>query len=264
MKLEFLFVGEDQQSLNQYLFAVLNEQDLFYHFLLPDKREMQSYCENTKLDCVFISLSAPVSSYIEYGNIVLQYSPEAKLVFLLDDPNDKNALESKFPNKTITIEAKENLNIAMEKAMSFFRGNEEKEIRFVTFGPFDCFVSGKRVQFPSKKSKELLALMVAYPNSTLELEYTISQLWPDYNAALAKRLYRDAVCKLRKTLIQEGISEICQFFRGATSLLPKNATCDYWSYLASNSKEGYWGEFLSSYEWSFPIQLKLDEIKSSR
>jgi two-component SAPR family response regulator len=74
------------------------------------------------------------------------------------------------------------------------------DVFFSCFGPFDLFVNGRALDFYSTKSKELLALLVAYRGSELMMDDAINHLWPEKNIDLAKRLYRDAIWRLRKLL----------------------------------------------------------------
>lgn len=91
----------------------------------------------------------------------------------------------------------------------------------------------------------------------------ICHLWPDKAVELAKRLYRDAIWKLRKTLKEYQILFVVEFKRAQLFLHKQNIECDYWEYLLKPSL-AYNGIFLPSYDWSIEFQSELDTIKIKR
>lgn len=125
------------------------------------------------------------------------------------------------------------------------------------FGSFDCFINDKLVLFSSAKSKELFALLLTYNGKSLTMSDAISQLWPDAPVDKSKRLYRDAVWRLRQTLGTYRFP--CVTFNRALLVLDKtDIVCDYWDYL-QNGGDGYRGEFLKSYDWSVDYLAELDK-----
>ena len=92
-------------------------------------------------------------------------------------------------------------------------------------------LNGKPIEFKSTKSKELLALLVAYNGSTLTMGDAIAHLWPDKDVELAKKLYRDAVWRLRKTLKDSGIGDIVEFQKAKTYIKKEGIKCDYCSFI---------------------------------
>src|SRR5574344_1448396 len=129
-------------------------------------------------------------------------------------------------------------------------------VRFQTFGAFDLFVNDVPIRFTSSKSKELLALLVAYDGSSLTMDDAICHLWPEKDIDLAKRLYRDAVWRLRSALKEYGLSFLVDFKRAVLYLQKDGVECDYWSFL-HEKKGSYGGRFLIGYDWSLDYQNHL-------
>jgi two-component SAPR family response regulator len=114
------------------------------------------------------------------------------------------------------------------------------------------------VTFSSNKSKELFALLIAYDGNNVSMNDAIANLWPDHDAELAKKLYRDAVWRLRKTL--EGINFNCvNFGRANLTIKKENISCDFWDFVKSG-KGDYRGEFMKNYDWSINHLAVLDSI----
>ena len=135
-------------------------------------------------------------------------------------------------------------------------------LKVTTFGSFDCFINGHLVSFSSSKSKELFALLIILKGKSISMGETIALLWPDKDVEKAKKLYRDAVWRLRETL--KDIDFQCvNFGRAQLSVNTKDIDCDYYKYLSSQEIY-YGGDFLISYEWSMPYQMELDDISYRR
>ena len=135
-----------------------------------------------------------------------------------------------------------------------------RQMTVKTFGSFDCFIDSRVVRFSSSKSKELFALIVAYNGKTLTMNDAISQIWPDTDVEKSKKLYRDAVWRLRKTLSELNFD--CVDFRRACLILNKsNICCDFWDYIARKNKD-YSGEFMKNYDWSISYLPYLDSLNS--
>ena len=135
-----------------------------------------------------------------------------------------------------------------------------RQMTVKTFGSFDCFIDSRVVRFSSYKSKELFALIVAYNGKTLTMNDAISQIWPDTDVEKSKKLYRDAVWRLRKTLSELNFD--CVDFRRACLILNKsNICCDFWDYIARKNKY-YSGEFMKNYDWSISYLPYLDSLNS--
>ncbi len=262
MTLHAIFASNDASFFDRCLSIVLKEKDLSYRFFQNDLEQVVNYCNQNHVDFAF--LSYPEDELLVRMASELRNNFDNIQIFLIVTPTQKNHIQAQHNDPKIVIVDQDFNHDVFENCLTPFKKEKANVVTFKTFGPFDCFVNGERVHFVSRKSKELLALMVANPNSTLEMEYVMSALWPDHDFALAKRLYRDAVIKLRKVLNEQGIADICKFYRGCSVLTPRDATCDYWSYLKGEGDDFYWGEFLPSYEWSLPLQMKLDEIKARR
>ena len=86
----------------------------------------------------------------------------------------------------------------------------------------------------------------------------ISQLWPDHELEKAKKLYRDAVWRLRKTLRDVGFNCVT-FGRANLTLIKDNIRCDMWDYVEGD-RLLYNGEYLKNYEWSLIYQTVLDAL----
>ena len=123
------------------------------------------------------------------------------------------------------------------------------------FHCFDCFYDDEHLDFPSKKAKELFALLIVLRGKSLSIEKAITCLWPDKDVEKAKLLYRNAIMKLRQYFKQINCSCL-SFKRGETILDIYNIICDYYDVL--DGKKGHVDEpLLPEYEWSLEFENSL-------
>ena len=181
----------------------------------------------------------------------------SKLIGFGKEPCDINAIKAEFPSTDLTY-----LPYPFKKSLKEYIDDiKGADVRFVTYGPFDAYHKDTRVIFHSKKAKELLAIMVAYPSSTMQLNHIISLLWPGHDPFLAKRLYRDAALRLRATLKEYGIESLIEFGHASCFIHKEKARCEYWDELVHKPSEPYYGQFMVGYSWATPIQTKLSSFR---
>lgn len=131
-----------------------------------------------------------------------------------------------------------------------------EKLKAVMFHSFDCYYRNKLLKFPSKKSKELLALLITLKGRSLEMDKTITYLWPDKDYDLAKLSYRNTVMKLRHYL--DSIDcHILSFSRGVIFIDTRYIQCDYYDVL--DKKISYQQEpLLPEYDWSLDFENSLE------
>ena len=130
-------------------------------------------------------------------------------------------------------------------------------MRFKTFSHFDCFVGNTPVDFPRAKSKELLALLVDRRGATVTMDEAITCLWKEKPADLAKKLYRDAVCRLKLALKNYHAERLLDVKRARLFLKTEFCVCDLWDYLDGDEKVSFHGEYMRPYEWSIERESEL-------
>lgn len=130
--------------------------------------------------------------------------------------------------------------------------NNQIKLKVTCFQAFDCYLDDKLLVFPSKKAKELFAILVILEGKNLSMDKAITYLYPEKDLDLAKISYRDAVWKLRKYLNSLGFAGVL-FSRGQTSIDPATIDCDYYNIL--KNKQKYHGEpLMPEYDWSIDFE----------
>ena len=256
--MNIIIVDDEISSLQTFLTEIIDIKDIEYKFFYDNKDNIISYVKDNKIKSAFLDINMPNINGIDLACELIKIDPNFKIVFVTGLNTTKNDLPSEIVNNVLGFiykpydynDIKHYINII---------GNTLVKLEVTMFNSFDCFINGNVVNFSSSKSKELFALLLTYDGKILEMNDAISQLWPDKDIEKSKKLYRDAVWRLRKTL--DEIKFNCVTFkRGELILNKNNIECDYWDYLKGN-KSKYNELFCKSYDWAIDYSIALEKIK---
>ncbi len=256
--MKIIIVDDELSALHAFLDEVIGERDIEYKFFRDDKAEIEEYVSANRVEAAFLDINMPGINGMELAAHLIGIRGDIKIVFITAQKVGVQDLDELVRKHTIGFVYKPYNKTVLDNYFCVLR-HLAPELTVKMFGSFDCFVNGNIVTFTSKKSKELFALLLAYNGKSLSMTDAISQLWPDTPLEKSKKLYRDAVCKLRRTL--EAVRFTCvRFGRALLVLNRENISCDYWDYLESGRGD-YNGEFLKSYDWSVSYLPALDKRK---
>lgn len=253
--MKIIVVDDEINDLFSFLSDIIEFKDVEYKFFKDDESEICEYVTNNRTDAAFLDVNMPNVNGLSLAEKLIGLSPDVKIVFITGSNVTEKDLSETVRARTLGFLYKPYDVNMLEKYLLSLK-NVTPRMTVTMFGAFDCSVNGKTIAFPSGKSKELFALLLVYNGKNLTMTDAISHLWSETPLDKAKRLYRDAVWKLRRTL-NEVFFPCVTFQRGALMLNTENITCDYWQYLQSGSP-AYRGEFLKSYDWSVSYLAALD------
>lgn len=262
--LNIMIIDDEIEALQQFLSQIIEEKNLNYRFFIERPLDAIEYVENYHVDCAYLNIRLVQMNGIELARKLLKIRPSLKIVFIMGVALDEQKIREEFQDSLIGFVYKPfDKKILLQTLQQILPST--KSIFFKTFGPFDVFVNDYPIHFLSKKSKELLALILTYQGNELRMEDAIHHLWPNRELDLAKRLYRDSVYKLRQRLVEVGIGELIIFKRGMTqlNLTYPNVSCDYWEYLQKRNNL-FMGSFLVLYPWSKETRLRLEQERRKR
>lgn len=146
-------------------------------------------------------------------------------------------------------------------------GTEEqtKKVSIHTFGYFDVYVNGKPISFSHDKSKEMLAVLVDRRGGFVSSSEMIAYLWEneDFNKTTQSRC-RQVASRLKKTLEENGVSDIIEIVNGKRRIIPEKVDCDYFNYLANKPEYRHLfnGSYMVNYSWSEMTTADLENSRS--
>ncbi|MCM1131349.1 MAG: response regulator [Roseburia sp.] len=257
--MKIIVVDDEIIALTDFLVEVVNDIKIEYKFFLDNPLDTINYVKDNEVSGAFLDINMPKINGVELAKKLVLASPKLKIVFITAYTHDEKAICQLLKDNLLGFCYKPflayDINCYIEQ---MYASQADYKIKVVTFGPFEVFLQHNVVRFSSFKSKELLALLIIYNGKSLTMSDAICHLWPDKPLDLAKRLYRDAVWRLRKTLKDYHIEEMVEFKRALLLLNKRNIVCDYWEHLEKRN-QAYFGQFLPSYDWSIEYQRNLDE-----
>ncbi len=258
--MRIIVVDDEISALQDFLKQIIVKSDVEYRFFSDDPGAILPYLAEHPIDGAFLDVKMPGIDGFSLAEGILKLQPDAKIVFLTGLAIKKEDVPKRLSANLIDVLYKPYNIDALEHCLHQM-GSVHPKLHVTMFGTFDCAINGHAVAFSSFKSKELFALLLTNRGKTVTMNQAINALWPDKDLERAKKLYRDAVWRLRETL-REINFECVNFGRAILNVELDNIDCDYFKYLANPGSVYYNGDFLPSYDWSLSIQNELDFLAS--
>ena len=141
----------------------------------------------------------------------------------------------------------------------------DSRIFIQTFSGFDLFVDNQVVYFSSKKSKELLALLVSKRGGSVPLSEIAYILYSDTPERTAKNNIRVIGYRLRQILREHGCEGLLIHRPGVYSVNTELFTCDYYEFMKENRMyiTAYTGKYMPEYLWAFEAVPYLNVVYES-
>ena len=141
----------------------------------------------------------------------------------------------------------------------------DSRIFIQTFSGFDLFVDNQVVYFSSKKSKELLALLVSKRGGSVPLSEIEYILYSDTPERTAKNNIRVIGYRLRQILREHGCEGLLIHRPGVYSVNTELFTCDYYEFMKENRMyiTAYTGKYMPEYLWASEAVQYLNVVYES-
>ncbi|MEG1663338.1 MAG: response regulator [Clostridia bacterium] len=258
--MNIIVVDDEIASLNTFLENILDVYDVKYKMFQKNISMSIDFVKDNKVDAAFLDINMEEMDGVELAKAIVEASPSTLIVFISGYAQDETKIKEELKSNLVGFCYKPYNQDKLTNFVSeiFEKITSSRQIYFKTFGSFDLLLDGNVVKFSSTKSKELLAFLVDRQCATVTMGEVIANIWSEKDPEHAKRLYRDAVCRLRMTLNENRISDIVQFGWAQLRVDATNIKCDSWDYL-TNVNNDYNGEYLCTYDWSVDTQNLLDK-----
>ena len=141
----------------------------------------------------------------------------------------------------------------------------DSRIFIQTFSGFDLFVDNQVVYFSSKKSKELLALLVSKRGGSVPLSEIEYILYSDTPERTSKNNIRVIGYRLRQILREHGCEGLLIHRPGVYSVNTELFTCDYYEFMKENRMyiTAYTGKYMPEYLWASEAVQYLNVVYES-
>ena len=258
--MKIIVVDDELSALNTFLPNVVDDLNVECKMFMNAPRAALEYVRINKVDVAFLDIKMPEIDGVDLAARMLGLNPELKVVFTSAYARDEKAICERLNGKVVGFCHKPYSAESVRTLLASLKEETCSPKRYLrTFDAFDLFVNGVAVDFSSAKSKELLALLTDARGSYVTMDTAIGNLWADRNVELGKRLYRDAVCRLRLTLKENGAEELVTFERGRAVINTRFASCDMWDFIENGGI--FSGRYMPQYGWSIVTESMLEQMK---
>ncbi|MDE5547476.1 MAG: response regulator [Clostridia bacterium] len=250
--MKIIVLDDELAALNTFLPIVLDTA-IECKMFKDDPFGALDYVKKEKVDIAVLDVKMPKIDGISLAEKMIDADGSIKIIIVSGYRQDKEEIKKRLGS---------NLAGFLDKPFDGANFNEiiasvnlKPKVFIKTFNAFDLFVNGKAVQFSSSKAKELLALLTDANGSYVQMETAVDCLWSDKDSEHGKVLYRDAVCRLRLTLQQNGIERLVRFERARAIIDVERAECDYWDILKNGGI--FAARYMPQYEWAVDTEAML-------
>ena len=257
-------VDDDKTSLNKIKKILTKVKPDATCYFFDSSLSALAKAREEEVDVAFLDVEMPELSGIDLGKYLSELNPYVNLIYYTE--NTDFAYEAmqlhasgyiKKPGSDAVVKSELDILRYPEIRKNF------KRVFAQTFGNFELFVDGEPVEFKYKRTKEIVALLVANKGAQTSNGEIIANLWEDDGDPDKKLSY---LCNLRQdlqnTFKKLKLDGIILKQRGSLAIAKDRIECDLYDWLENkkDSKYKYTGDYMNQYSWSEFYHSELDEI----
>lgn len=219
-----------------------------------------SYLLTNPADILFLDIEMPVLNGVDFAHrLTGQLSNPPEIIFITAFP--QYALEAwdiGAAGYVLKPYSTDQLYTVLQRTLKHLSADTSvlDLPRIQCFSDFDVLVKGQSLLFKSRKAKELLALLVHYRGSWVDIEKIAFCLLEDCEVNSSKNYCRTLLYRLKQTLSKADIQDIVESEYGQLRVNPDKFTCDYYEYL-NGKTELFRGSYLEEYSWAETTQAAM-------
>lgn len=258
--MKIIVVDDELSALKTFLPCVVDELNIECKMFTGAPRAVLEYARVNRIDAAFLDIKMPHTDGVELARRMLDMCPSVKIVFISAYAQNEREICERLGRSAWFCHKPYSADSLKKLLVSLGAECDPPELFLRTFDAFDLFINGAAVDFPSSKAKELLALLTDARGSYVTMDTAVGNLWADKNAELGKRLYRDAVYRLRLVLKEANAENLVRFERGRAVINTGAAKCDMWEFVERGGV--FSGRYMPQYDWSIVTESMLDQLKN--
>ena len=254
IRLKILCVDEDSAFLDNIVKMCRELPQIDEVTGFADPGSAMKWTNNNFADIALLNINMPNINGLQLSAEIRSVYPDISVIFVSDDGRHAvEAFEQHACGYLIKPINKRRLEAEIEDAISHKAVRANKGIVVKTFGEFDVFVNGERMNFSRSKAKELLAYLVDRQGGSVKRPMLAAVLWEDELYDNKKKEYLDVLIRsLQDTLEQYKISDIIELKNVSLRICPEKIYCDLYRFLDGDTDAFslYQGEYMKPYTWA--------------
>lgn len=218
--------------------------------------EAIEWSRNNPVDVAFLDINMRGMGGLALAEKLIEFHPHCKIIFCTG--YEQYAVEafrlhvSGYLMKPIAAEDVQRELDYIKKNTDINSTGKNKTEKLLTvrcFGEFEVYSHGKRVHFPRRKSKELLAYLIDRQGASVSGQKIAAVLWESDNIEKNLNYLRQISLNLRRVLENIGAKEVLDSRNKQYSLKIELIDCDYFEYLKTGTPL-FQGEYMVQYSWA--------------
>ena len=217
------------------------------------------------IDILFLDVEMPGMDGIAMAGELMKQPMPPKIVFVTGyEKYAYAAWEAEAVDYLLKPYRKADIRHAIERCKSFSRPAMARWIEVKCFPGFELFLDKDPVKFHNKKAKELLAYLIHNRGEWVDTGSIVFDIFGGQDEEQGKKYYNVVSYRLRRTLAEEGISDLLEVEYGKCRIRAEHIYCDYYSYLEGN-EELFLGSYMQQYSWAEPtLATMLRKLENKR
>ena len=216
--------------------------------------EALAYGRENVIDVAFLDIQMRGMTGLELAKKLKEQNPRINVIFVTGySEYVREALTlhaSGYLEKPVSVE-----DIKREMENLLYPLDMKNKVRYYaqTFGNFDLFVDGKRMDFHRSKSKEVMAYLIEQNGASVTRKELASILFEDDSYSLKVQNYLNQILReLKVSLGEYGAEDLVVAGRNSYAIDKTRLTCDSWEYLEGNPQaiNQFHGEYMEQYSWA--------------
>ncbi len=264
--MRYVLLDDEERALN-LLNIMLRRIDLIQEddeiSSFSDAQDALEHIRKEGTDILFLDIEMPEINGLAFADTLRAEMDEPpEIIFVTAYPEYAlEAWDTGAVGYILKPYSSQQIKTVLERTLKRIPGNnvphEKKEVaepkkqlpHMRCFPDFEMIVDGRPVSFKSKKSKELLALLVHHRGSWVSVDKVVFNLLENADEKSSKNYSRTLVYRLNQTLSSLGLADILISEYGQLRVDTSKFTCDYYDYLDGRT-ELFQGEYLEEYSWA--------------
>ncbi|MCI8435826.1 MAG: response regulator [Clostridia bacterium] len=248
-----IIVVDDEAAALETFLPIVTDADFTCKLFRDDPMAALDTVRTEKIDAAVLDIRMPKIDGVTLAEQMLAADPALNIILLSAYPQNETELRAQLGDRLAGFLYKPYDAAQVNAILSAL--TPAPDVRIRTFRAFDVFINGLAVRFDSSKAKELLALLTDANGSFVAMDEAIDKLWPNKDAEHGKRLYRDAVSRLKLTLKQNGLERLVRFERAQAAIDARHCSCDLWTLLEQGGT--FHESYLPQYDWALETDAAL-------
>lgn len=206
-----MVVDDDEWNLTLLRRAIASTGTVERLYAYTDSQQACRELEHLEVDALITDIEMPVINGLELAGKLLDKQPQAKVVFITAyHYYALEAFELYAMDYILKPFQPERLKRTMARMQEQYRDKKptdrRQELTVRTFGKLEVRKGAEHIRWQGPKTEELFAFLLNHYDQFVHKDMILEYLWPDYEYRRGLRNMQTAMCRVRQSFYELGVS----------------------------------------------------------